>query len=83
MGASSPKLIVDIEGRIIAILLGRPEDPEWDEVVRKAAAAFTRARRAGEASGAFRPQDLKHRRGSYAVLSTGVSLGGGQQVHNV
>ncbi|KAJ7817079.1 hypothetical protein B0H13DRAFT_1662959, partial [Mycena leptocephala] len=76
---SSPKLIVDIEGHIIAILLGRPEDPDWDEVVHKAAAAFTRARHAGEASGAFRPQDLKHRRGSYAVLSTGVSLGGGQQ----
>ncbi|KAJ6527047.1 hypothetical protein B0H19DRAFT_970015 [Mycena capillaripes] len=76
---SSPKLILDIYGRIIAILLGRPEDPEWDEVVRKAAHAMNRARRAGFASGAFRAADAEHRHGRFPVLATGVSFGGGQQ----
>ncbi|KAJ6524637.1 hypothetical protein DFH09DRAFT_1286332 [Mycena vulgaris] len=75
----SPKLILDAHGRIIAILLGRPEDPDWDDVVRDAIKAMNRARRAGFASGAFRARDTKHRRGSYAVLSTGVSFGGGQK----
>ncbi|KAJ7602797.1 hypothetical protein DFH06DRAFT_1351030 [Mycena polygramma] len=75
----SPKLIVDAHGRIIAILLGRPEDPDWDDVVRDAAKAMERARRAGYASGAFRSKDTEHRRGRYAVLSAGVSFGGGQE----
>ncbi|KAJ6529047.1 hypothetical protein DFH09DRAFT_935060 [Mycena vulgaris] len=76
---SSPKLIVDAHGRIIVILLGRPEDPDWDDVVRDAIKAMNRARRAGLASGAFRRKDTNHRRGHYAVLSTGVSFGGGQK----
>ncbi|KAJ7862963.1 hypothetical protein B0H13DRAFT_2354377 [Mycena leptocephala] len=29
------KLIVDAEGRIVAVLLGRPDDEDWDEVVRQ------------------------------------------------
>ncbi|KAJ6524918.1 hypothetical protein DFH09DRAFT_1329279 [Mycena vulgaris] len=54
---------LDIHGRIIAILLGRPEDPDWDNVVRDAVKAMNRARRAGRKS----------------VLSTGVLFGGGQK----
>ncbi|KAJ6597140.1 hypothetical protein DFH09DRAFT_905024 [Mycena vulgaris] len=77
---SSPKLILDVHGRIIAILLGCPEDPDWDDVVRDAAKAMDRARRAGYRSGAFRAKDIKHRWGHYALLSTGVSFGGGQKV---
>ncbi|KAJ6470721.1 hypothetical protein DFH09DRAFT_954632, partial [Mycena vulgaris] len=71
--------ILDIHGRIIAILLGRPEDSDWDNVVRDAVKAMNRARRAGRKSGAFRRKDTSHRRGNYAVLSTGVSFGGGQK----
>ncbi|KAJ6457031.1 hypothetical protein C8R47DRAFT_996080, partial [Mycena vitilis] len=71
--------IVDAQGRIIAILLGRPEDVDWDDVVRDAAKAMERARRAGHASGAFRSKDTEHRRGRYPVLSAGVSFGGGQE----
>ncbi|KAJ6522122.1 hypothetical protein DFH09DRAFT_938563, partial [Mycena vulgaris] len=71
--------ILDAHGRIIAILLGRPEDPDWDDVVRDAVKAMNRARRAGRASGAFRRKDINHRRGRYALLSTGVSFGGGQK----
>ncbi|KAJ6484285.1 hypothetical protein DFH09DRAFT_949375 [Mycena vulgaris] len=76
---SAPKLILDAHGRIIAILLGRPEDPEWDDVVRDAVKVFARARRAGFRSRAFRAQDTKHRRGRYALLSTSVSFGGCQK----
>ncbi|KAJ6457576.1 hypothetical protein DFH09DRAFT_1254380 [Mycena vulgaris] len=72
-------LILDIHGRIIAILLGRPEDPDWANVVRDAVKAMNQARRAGRKSGAFRRKDTSHRRGDYAVLSTGVSFGGGQK----
>jgi hypothetical protein len=77
---SSPKLILDVHGRIIAILLGRPEDPAWDDVIRDAVEAMRRARRAGRASGAFRPKDEVHRRGHFLALSCGVSFGGGQKV---
>ncbi|KAJ7141042.1 hypothetical protein C8R44DRAFT_827689 [Mycena epipterygia] len=66
-------------GRIIAALLGRPEDPGWDDVVRDVGHAMDRARRAGVETGAFRAKHTSHRRGQYAALSTGVSFGGGQK----
>ncbi|KAJ7429961.1 hypothetical protein B0H11DRAFT_1765935, partial [Mycena galericulata] len=75
---SSPKLIVDVHGRIIAILLGRPEDDGWDNVVADAFQAMDRVRRAGRRSGAFRARDSVHRRGRFTLLASGVSFGGGQ-----
>ncbi|KAJ7136896.1 hypothetical protein C8R44DRAFT_608196 [Mycena epipterygia] len=75
----SPKLILDAHGRIIAILLGRPEDPAWDTVVCEAWKAMSRARRAGNTSGAFKAKDSNHRRGQYTALAAGVSFGGGQK----
>ncbi|KAJ7433333.1 hypothetical protein FB451DRAFT_1419783 [Mycena latifolia] len=77
----SPKLILDVHGRIIAILLGRPEDAEWDSVVDDACKAMRRARRAGHASGGIRAKDTKHHRGHFVALASGVSFGGGQKVH--
>ncbi|KAJ7101231.1 hypothetical protein B0H15DRAFT_769360 [Mycena belliarum] len=79
LSSRSPKLILDAHGRIIAILLGRPEDPDWDAVVDDAHRAMRRAYRAGLASDAFRAKDVKHRRGDFAVLASGVSFGGGQK----
>ncbi|KAJ7260058.1 hypothetical protein C8J57DRAFT_1233078 [Mycena rebaudengoi] len=76
----APKLILDIEGRIIAILLGRPDDPNWDAIVDDAHRAFERARRLALARGALRRKNVRHRRGNYTAISTGVSFGGGQQV---
>ncbi|KAJ6480705.1 hypothetical protein C8R47DRAFT_982893, partial [Mycena vitilis] len=70
--------IVDAEGRIIAILLGRPEDPDWDEVVRDAARAMRRARRFARRHRAWSPGE-RHRRGLYFLLTAGVSYGGGQR----
>ncbi|KAJ7169284.1 hypothetical protein C8R43DRAFT_1121165 [Mycena crocata] len=31
-----PKLILDSEGRIIAILLGTPDDPDWADIIKEA-----------------------------------------------
>ncbi|KAJ6452902.1 hypothetical protein DFH09DRAFT_964194 [Mycena vulgaris] len=73
-----PKLIVDREGRIIAILLGRPEDPEWSDVVKDAFKALARARKRARRHGAWWAE-ASHRRGRYFALTTGVSFGGGQR----
>ncbi|KAJ6514780.1 hypothetical protein DFH09DRAFT_940793, partial [Mycena vulgaris] len=69
--------ILDREGRIIAILLGRPEDPDWDDVVKGALKALARARRSVRRYGAW--WNNPHRRGRYLALTTGVSFGGGQR----
>ncbi|KAJ7471711.1 hypothetical protein B0H11DRAFT_1695346, partial [Mycena galericulata] len=70
--------IVDVHGRIIAVLLGRPEDEDWDHVVADAFQVMDRVRRAGRRSGAFRTRDSVHRRGHFTHLTSGVSFGGGQ-----
>ncbi|KAJ6530879.1 hypothetical protein DFH09DRAFT_1093493 [Mycena vulgaris] len=75
-----PKLIVDTKGRIIAILLGRPEDPDWDSVVRDAIKALA-ARTPGELRdmGSGRAT-AAHRRGRYFIATARrVSLAGGQK----
>lgn len=76
---SDPKLILDARGRIVAILIGRPEDPDWDAVVEEAVREMARARRRCIRLGLFRANPL-HRRGTFVNPSTGVSLGGGQKV---
>ncbi|KAJ7149778.1 hypothetical protein C8R43DRAFT_887781, partial [Mycena crocata] len=70
--------IVDADGRIVAVLLGTPEDPEWSDVVEDAIRAFARARRKARTYGAWAPGGL-HRRGRYFTLTTGASFGGGQR----
>ncbi|KAJ7083946.1 hypothetical protein B0H15DRAFT_784520, partial [Mycena belliarum] len=77
--------IVDAEGRIVAILLGKPEDPDWDDVVAEAVKAMYRARVHARKAGMWSPST--HRRGRYMALAAGVSFGGGQKrpgnvVHN-
>ncbi|KAJ7736135.1 hypothetical protein B0H16DRAFT_1730979 [Mycena metata] len=73
-----PKLILDAEGRIIAILLGTPEDQEWAVVVEDAVAAMARARREALREGEWRVGTL-HRRGTHLPVRDGVSFGGGQK----
>jgi hypothetical protein len=77
---STPYVFTDSEGRIFVILVGRPLDPKWDEVMRGVEVAMTNARRQGLAKGVFKRSDLSHRRGSFAVLGDGVSFGGSQRV---
>ncbi|KAJ7033052.1 hypothetical protein C8F04DRAFT_1261393 [Mycena alexandri] len=73
-----PKLIVDAEGRIIAVLLGQPDDPEWEDVIQRASKALERARRSAVRHGLWRPGD-SHRRGRHVSFGGGASFGGGQR----
>ncbi|KAJ6477130.1 hypothetical protein C8R47DRAFT_974832 [Mycena vitilis] len=75
----NPLLILDRDGRIIAVFVGAPEDPEWPEVVSKAMAALDEARRDGIRTGAFDDGDEFHRRGLFLKVGGGVSYGGGQR----
>ncbi|KAJ7716374.1 hypothetical protein B0H16DRAFT_1741301 [Mycena metata] len=73
-----PKLIVDREGRVIAILLGQPDDPDWSTVIKEACKALASARRAAVRLGVWRPGPA-HRRGRHFQVGGGASLGGGQR----
>ncbi|KAJ7242210.1 hypothetical protein C8J57DRAFT_1084447, partial [Mycena rebaudengoi] len=75
----NPKLVLDVHDRIVTVLVGTPEDPEWPKVVEKAMRAMRRARRSGFKRRVFRKKDLHHRCGEYLALTTGVSFGGGRQ----
>lgn len=70
-------LVLDTEDRVIAVLLGMPDDPEWPKVVDDAVKAMAYARRKARQFG-WSP--AVHRRGIYFALTTGVSFGGGQKV---
>ncbi|KAJ7036445.1 hypothetical protein C8F04DRAFT_953912, partial [Mycena alexandri] len=77
---SDPKLIVDDQGRIIAILLGTPEDDEWPGVIKDAVAAMAHARKEAIRSGEWRIGTV-HRRGTHLPVRDGVSFGGSQKPH--
>ncbi len=68
--------ITDSEGRIVAVLVGRPRQGDWDSVHRRAFNALKRSRRRCR----FPKKTKKHRRGSFAALNCGISHGGGQKV---
>ncbi|KAJ7030783.1 hypothetical protein C8F04DRAFT_1263474 [Mycena alexandri] len=74
----NPKLILDAEGRIIAILLGTPEDEEWAAVIEDAVIAMARARHEALRRGKWRVGTI-HRRGTYLPVRAGVSFGGSQK----
>ncbi|KAJ7099021.1 hypothetical protein C8R44DRAFT_642671 [Mycena epipterygia] len=74
-----PILIVDRHDRIIAALVGVPEDPEWPEVVAKAVEAMQQARDEGLRTKAFSVGGSRHRRGVFHAITGGVSYGGGQK----
>ncbi|KAK6966733.1 hypothetical protein R3P38DRAFT_3337733 [Favolaschia claudopus] len=74
-----PKLIVDAEGRIVAILLGRPEGEDWDEVIREMERFLEAVRKRGINRGVLRPKDMRHRRGVFYVLRGGITKGPGQK----
>ncbi|KAJ7935005.1 hypothetical protein B0H13DRAFT_2305161 [Mycena leptocephala] len=74
-----PKLILDAEGRIVAILLGRLEGTDWDEVIAEMEHLMEHVRWRGLKRGVFKAKYRKHRRGSYFLVGGGVSMGGGQK----
>jgi hypothetical protein len=71
--------IIDKIGRIIAMLCGRPDDPEWESVHVEAADAMRQSRRRISHT----KKNSKHRRGNFTALATGVSFGGGQKVSDL
>ncbi|KAJ7094132.1 hypothetical protein C8R44DRAFT_645582, partial [Mycena epipterygia] len=70
--------IVDTQGRIIAILFGTPEDPNWDAVVADAVKELDHARRRCIRYCIYRTEHPSHRRGHFVSVTFGGSLGGGQ-----
>ncbi|KAJ7439196.1 hypothetical protein B0H11DRAFT_1752176 [Mycena galericulata] len=74
-------VIVDSDERIVAVFVGKPDDPKWDkEVIPGACRAMDGASRKGIETGALSAKDRVHRRGAYLALTTGVSFGGGQKM---
>ncbi|KAJ7602953.1 hypothetical protein DFH06DRAFT_1022896, partial [Mycena polygramma] len=75
---SGPLLIIDAEGRIVAVLLGRPEGDDWDDVIAEMASLLERIRILGEEQGIFKSHQRHHRRGKFHTLNGGVTKGPGQ-----
>ncbi|KAJ7257697.1 hypothetical protein C8J57DRAFT_1074184 [Mycena rebaudengoi] len=73
-------LIVDADGYIVGILLGRPEDEDWDDVIAEVTALMESVRDDGIKWGVFKESDFYQRRGNGSLsLNFGTSLGSGQQ----
>jgi hypothetical protein len=73
-------LIVDSKGRIVAVLVGQPEDPEWVSVIGDAAKVMQGVQQQGVDMDLFSDKCLDHRRGEFLAIPVGVSFGGGQTV---
>ena len=73
-------LILDSERRIVAVLVGQPQDPEWVCVVGEATKVMQDVRRLGAEMDLFSGQGLSHRWGEFLAILVGVSFGGGQTV---
>ncbi|KAJ7715052.1 hypothetical protein B0H16DRAFT_1742268 [Mycena metata] len=68
--------LVDRESRVIAVLSGRPNDPEYLRLTEQAARELEAAR----AELNFWPDQRGGRCGAFSSVSAGISFGGGQQV---
>jgi hypothetical protein len=77
---SKTRLILDMEDRIIAVLVGQPCDPLWKDVAHAATEVMQEAECQGADLDLFTEKSLSHRRGEFLALPAGVSFGGGQTV---
>jgi hypothetical protein len=77
---STTRTIVDSKDRIIAVLVGQPNDPTWDQAILDATMAMESAQEEGQEEGCFTEKFLSHRRGEFLAFPVGVSFGGGQKV---
>jgi hypothetical protein len=71
---------LDKEERIIAVLVGQPEDPHWRDVADAAAELMQEVECLGASMDLFTEKSLHHRRGEFLAIPAGVSFGGGQTV---
>lgn len=76
-------LLVDDANNIVVVLAGRPDDPDWDNVVAEGVRVMGEIRRAGHKSGVWKPDDMSGRRGDFVAIASGVSFGGGQRVRGI
>jgi hypothetical protein len=65
---------------MVAVLVGRPRDKDWDRIIQEAMAEMEEVRKLGMEQDAFDEKCLNNRRGNFVTLSTGVSFGGGATV---
>jgi hypothetical protein len=65
---------------VVAVLVGRPRDKDWDRIIQEAMAEMEEVRKLGMEQDAFDKKCLNNRRGNFVTLSTGVSFGGGATV---
>jgi hypothetical protein len=80
-GCRKTLLILDKPGRIIAVLVGRPNGADWIYVVDDAAMVLKEVLwLGGEEMGLFSKQSLYHRWGEFLAVPVGVSFGGSQVV---
>ena len=69
----TPVPIVDIQGRIITVLGGSPDDATWLNVHQQAAQEIESSRDRCH----FTKKQKTHRRGRYSVLASGITIGPG------
>ena len=68
-----------MQDRVVGVLAGHPDSPEWPAVVEEARIAMENAL---HACGMQQGPDT-HRRGAFTTLACGVSFGGGQKVCHI
>ncbi|KAF8130506.1 hypothetical protein K438DRAFT_1643685, partial [Mycena galopus ATCC 62051] len=71
--------ILDSEGRIVAVLLGRPEDDDWDDVIERIQRLMDGVQRRGLRRGVFLAKNKRHRRGNFHTVQAGYTKGPGQK----
>lgn len=68
--------VVDREGRVIAVLAGRPREEGWDALMEELTHKLGKARH----KMSFSRRQRSHPRGSFPSASVGTSFGGGSTV---
>ncbi|EIM90993.1 uncharacterized protein STEHIDRAFT_49802, partial [Stereum hirsutum FP-91666 SS1] len=72
--------IIDPHRRLLGVLGGHPDDPNWHrDVLEPATALLEQTRLDGDAMDAWTEKQHDARRGDFVSLTAGVSYGGGQQ----
>ncbi|KAJ7263200.1 hypothetical protein B0H12DRAFT_1269142 [Mycena haematopus] len=72
---STPRPLIDRNGRIIAVLAGQPHNKAYAAATQRAFRAISQA----GADARFPPQMRSHRRGLFAAINVGISYGKGQR----
>ncbi|THU79338.1 hypothetical protein K435DRAFT_697978, partial [Dendrothele bispora CBS 962.96] len=68
--------ILDKQGRVVAVLAGRPRSSDWDALVQKGTEEIARARN----DLTFTRKQTEHSRGDFPAVTIGVAHGGGRRV---